>query len=99
MISWYESINLFRTSTINWNETLASSIEMTAWCSGTFCPLCRAFTLCAASNCLAFTSETIFPSIEEKSLPDAGAADGNCDGNSETSPPGNGAMRGIMPEL
>ena len=30
MISWYDSNSRLRTSTINWNDTLASSMEITA---------------------------------------------------------------------
>ena len=80
MISWYDSSSRLRTSTINWKDTLASSIEMTAWCSGTLAPLCKAFTDCAEVCCWALTSETIFPKSDEKELLSAGIAAGKAVG-------------------
>src|ERR1700759_2044251 len=65
---------------MSWNETLASSMEITAWCSGTLAPLCRALTLTLAVCCCALTSETIFPSNAENELLSVGAAAGSADG-------------------
>ncbi|HEY1790762.1 MAG TPA: hypothetical protein VGJ73_21620 [Verrucomicrobiae bacterium] len=47
---------------------------MTAWWSGTFCPLCRALTAWAEIFCCVFTSDTICPSMDAKELLD-GVAD------------------------
>src|SRR5204863_10069277 len=59
--SWYDSNSLLRTSTMSWNETLASSIAIIVWCRGTFSPLIKPVTASLAADCLAEISLTSLP--------------------------------------
>src|SRR5712692_11841378 len=53
---------------MSWNETLASSIAIIAWCSGTLWPLSRPLTALEAADCLAPTSLTICARVLAKGL-------------------------------